>query len=267
MSRADAAFTGSIPEIYDRRLGPFVFEPYARDLARRLSGSTRSVLETAAGTGIVTTELARALPGARIAATDLNPAMLDHAAKKPGLAAVEWAPADAQALPFPDAAFEAVVCQFGVMFFPHKARAFAEARRVLRPGGCFLFNVWDRIEENEASFEIERALEAEFPENPPRFLRRTPHGCHDTGLLRGLLADAGFSEVRIEMVAKRGQAPSAEDPAVGFCHGSPMRAEIEAHGEGALERATAAAQRELADRFGKGPIDTKLQAFVVQAVA
>jgi ubiquinone/menaquinone biosynthesis C-methylase UbiE len=267
MSSTDSAFIGSIPEIYDRRLGPFVFEPYARDLARRLPGSTRTLLETAAGTGIVTRALAQGLPGAQITATDLNPTMLEHAARKPGLGAVEWRQADAQSLPFADGAFEAVVCQFGVTFFPDKARAFAEARRVLRPGGCFLFSVWDRIEENEASYAIELALDAEFPGDPPRFLRRTPHGWHDTERLRALLSQAGFGDVTIEMVAKRGQAPSAEDPAVGFCHGSPMRAEIEAHGEGALERATAAAQRAVAARFGEGPIDTKLQAFVIAATA
>jgi ubiquinone/menaquinone biosynthesis C-methylase UbiE len=153
MPKIDTVFSGSIPSIYDRYLGPLIFEPYAQDLANRLSDlHAERVLETAAGSGIVTRALLRSLPAsASIVATDLNQPMLDHAAKQVSSSRVSWQKADAQALPFPDGAFDAVVCQFGVMFFPDKQKAYREARRVLKPGGHFVFNVWDSIEYNEAA--------------------------------------------------------------------------------------------------------------------
>ncbi|HEX7952510.1 MAG TPA: class I SAM-dependent methyltransferase, partial [Burkholderiales bacterium] len=148
---SDKVFAGSIPKLYDSHLVPLIFAPYASDLAERLRSRRISrLLEIAAGTGVVTRALAAALPdSAAIVATDLNQAMLDQAARVGTKRAVEWRQADAMQLPFEDASFDAVVCQFGVMFFPDKPKAFAEARRVLRPGGLFLFNVWDSIAENE----------------------------------------------------------------------------------------------------------------------
>src|SRR5687767_1020758 len=152
MQASDTVFAGSIPELYDRCLGPFLFEPYAADLAERAAAlRPRRVLETAAGTGIVTAALRRALPDAEIVATDLNPDMLRVAEAKAGSSDIVFAPADAQALPFPDGGFDLVVCQFGAMFFPDRVAAYREARRMLAPGGAFLFNVWDRLEANSAS--------------------------------------------------------------------------------------------------------------------
>jgi ubiquinone/menaquinone biosynthesis C-methylase UbiE len=143
VAQNDAAFSGSIPQQYDHKLVNLLFSLYAADLAERVrSCQVQSVLETAAGTGLLTVELVRGLPpGARIVATDLNPPMLDYGATKPGLESVQWQQADAQALPIADAAFGAVVCQFGVMFFPDRVAAYREARRVLKPGGHFLFTV------------------------------------------------------------------------------------------------------------------------------
>ena len=177
----DKVFAGSIPKLYDTYLVPLIFEPYAADLVNRLRARPLSrVLEIAAGTGVVTRALASALPeSATIVATDLNQAMLDQASVVGTKRAVEWRQADAMQLPFPDATFDAVACQFGVMFFPDKPKAFSEARRVLRPGGIFIFNVWDRIEENEFAHTVTTALESVFPKDPPRFMARTPHGYHD----------------------------------------------------------------------------------------
>jgi ubiquinone/menaquinone biosynthesis C-methylase UbiE len=177
----DKAFAGSIPKLYDTYLVPLIFEPYAADLASRLSSrSLSSLLEIAAGTGVVTRALASVLPASvAIVATDLNQAMLDQASATGTTRTVEWRRADALHLPFPDGTFDAVVCQFGVMFFPEKSEAFAEARRVLTPGGVLIFNVWDRIEENEFADTVTAALESVFPEDPPRFMARTPHGYHD----------------------------------------------------------------------------------------
>jgi ubiquinone/menaquinone biosynthesis C-methylase UbiE len=147
----DQVFAGAIPRVYDAWLVPLIFEPYAADLVARLASRSLSrVLEIAAGTGVVTRRLASALPGhVSIVASDLNQAMLDHAAALGTARAVEWRQADALSLPFEDHDFDAVVCQFGAMFFPDRAQAFSEALRVVRPGGVFVFNVWDRIETNE----------------------------------------------------------------------------------------------------------------------
>ena len=155
----DKVFAGSIPKLYETHLVPLIFEPYAADLARRVAACKPSrILEIAAGTGVVTRALARSLPGGvDIVATDLNPGMLEQAAAVGTSRPVQWQQADAMALPFPDASFDTVACQFGVMFFPDKAKAFAEARRVLKPGGTLLFSVWDRIEENEFADVIGRA--------------------------------------------------------------------------------------------------------------
>src|SRR5487761_2121784 len=181
----DRLFAGSIPQLYERYLVPLIFEPYAADLAARVAlREPTSVLEIAAGTGVVTRRLASTLaPAATIVATDLNQAMLDQAASMGMSRPVEWRQADATQLPFTDESFDVVVCQFGVMFFPDKPRAFSEARRVLRPGGAFIFNVWDRIDQNEFAHTVTLALEPLYPLDPPRFLARVPHGHSDTDAL------------------------------------------------------------------------------------
>jgi len=261
---ADADFTGSVPQFYDRYLGPFLFEPYAKDLARRLDGFDGELLEVAAGTGVVTRALDAALPaGARIVATDLNPAMLDHAASGLSSPRVSWRPADGQALPFADAAFDAVVCQFGVMFFPDRAAGFAEARRVLRPGGRYLFNVWDSLAENEETAIVHEAVATLFPEDPPGFLARTPFAYSDKDRIRADLQAAGFRSIEIETVRKMAHAPAAGDIATGYCNGSPLRAEIEARDPQGVTRAAEAATRALEARYGQGPIEAPIQAHVI----
>src|SRR5690348_12226967 len=187
----DAKFAGSIPALYDTHLVPLIFEPYALDLARRLTSmAPRRVLELAAGTGVATRALARALPAASsLVATDLNAPMLEQAEAIEIARPVEWRQADALQLPFDDETFDAVVCQFGVMFFPSKPRAFSEARRVLAPGGRFVFNVWDRIGENEFADVVTMSLARRYPEDPPRFLARIPHGYFDRRAIERDLAE------------------------------------------------------------------------------
>jgi ubiquinone/menaquinone biosynthesis C-methylase UbiE len=267
VAQSDTVFTGSIPALYNRYLGPLLFEPYAADLARRVaSGAPERVLETAAGTGILTRALAGVRSGtAEIVATDLNQPMLDFAAAQPGIERVQWQQADATAVPFPELSFDAVACQFGVMFFPDKVTAYRETLRVLRPGGRFVCSVWDRIEENEVSGVVTEAVAALFPDDPPNFLARTPHGYHDTEKIRAELTAAGFARVDIETVARRSRAVSPRDPAIGFCQGTPLRNEIEARDPSRLAEATDAAAAALASRFGPGPIDGKIQALVVTA--
>jgi ubiquinone/menaquinone biosynthesis C-methylase UbiE len=266
MKEADKVFTGSVPIIYDRYLGPLIFEPYALDMAERVAATgARRILETAAGTGIVSRAMARRIPDASILATDLNQPMLDHAVSQTKAANVTFGQADAQSLHFEDSTFDAVVCQFGVMFFPDKPKALAAARRVLKPGGRLFFSVWDRIEDNEFADLTVATLARLYPANPPNFLARTPHGFHDKTILERLSRDAGFSGIEIDTVGKTSRAPSASEPALGYCQGTPTRGEIEAQGAGELERATAAVKDAAAKRFGAGPIEGRIQAIVVSS--
>lgn len=262
----DAAFTSAIAELYDRHLVPMFFEPYALDLAGRVAAlDPAGVLELAAGTGAATRALARTLPArTSLVATDLNPAMLERAAAAGTPRPVQWRLADALHLPFEDAGFDAVACQFGAMFFPDKVRAFSEARRVLRRGGALVFSVWGRVEESELTDAVVTTLARLFPRDPPRFMQRTPHGYFDRGAISRDLASAGFAAApRFEAVAARSRAPSAEVAALALCQGTPLRGEIEARSGPSLAEATAVCAEALASRFGRGVIDGGMVAHVV----
>ena len=263
---SDRLFAGSIPEVYENYLVPLIFEPYAADLASRVVLYQPSrVLEIAAGTGVVTRHLARVMPKeASIVATDLNRPMLDQAVAIQAARPIEWLQADAMQLPFPDATFDVVVCQFGVMFFPDKVKAFSEAWRVLRWGGHFLFNVWDRIEENEFADTVTRALAALFPKNPPQFLARIPHGYADVAVVAAELGRGGFSRhPTFTRLAARSRAASPAVPAIAYCQGTPLRSELEARGPSSLDDATAAATTAIRSRFGEGAVDGKIRAYIV----
>src|SRR6266852_4469090 len=262
-SGADKVFAGSIPKVYETHLVPLLFEPYAADLVNRLASRSLSrVLEVAAGTGVVTRALASVLPErVSIVATDLNQPMLDQASALGTTRPVEWRQADAMQLPFQDGTFDAVVCQFGVMFFPEKAKAFSEAHRVLRPGGVLVFNVWDRLEENEFADTVTAALASLFPEDPPRFLARTPHGYHEHASIGQDLVSGGFiAPPEIITLAARSRARSPRDPAIAYCQGTPLRNEIEARGASRLGEATDTAAEAIGRRFGWGDVDGKIQA-------
>jgi ubiquinone/menaquinone biosynthesis C-methylase UbiE len=267
MPQGDKVFAGSIPAIYDQYLRPLIFEPYAVDLAERLSDlRDGQILETAAGTGVVTHALTGRLEhGVQIVATDLNQPMLDYAATLFSSPRVSWRQADALSLPFEASSFDAVVCQFGVMFFPDRPKAYREVLRVLKPGGRFFFNVWDRIEENEFAFVVTNALKTVFPTDPPLFMARTPHGHHDTSMVRSELRAAGFTQVQIETLARRSSAATPRDPAIAYCQGTPLRNEIEARDGSRLEEATDAAASAIAAQFGTGPVDGKIQAHIICA--
>lgn len=262
----DKVFTGAVAQFYEKHLVPLIFEPYAADMAKRLaSRSPMRVLEIAAGTGVVTRALASVLPQrSAIIATDLNQPMLDMACAIGTPRPVEWRQADAMQLPFPDKSFDAVVCQFGIMFLPEKAKAFSEARRVLKPGGVYIFNVWDRIEENEFADVVTTALEPLFPKDPPRFLARTPHGYYDAMAIARDLAEGGFTTPpQFSTLAARCRAESSLVPAVAYCHGTPLRNEIEARDASLLDKATDLAAEAIAQRFGRGAVDSKIQAHIV----
>jgi len=268
MVATDKVFAGSIPELYDRFMVPLIFEPYARDLANRLAkAGPQDLLETAAGTGVLTRAVAARLPAStRITVTDLNQPMLDHARTRlSGDSRITWKQADALALPFGDQSFDAVACQFGAMFFPDKVQGYKEARRVLKPGGNFFFNVWDRIEENEFADVVTQSLAVVFPQDPPRFMARTPHGYHDVKQIREELQAAGFTNISIDVVDARSKAASPRDPAIAYCQGTPLRSEIEARGAPGLEEATNKAADAMARKFGNGAVDGRIRAFVIGA--
>ncbi len=270
MADTDHIFGGSIPDLYDRYLVPMLFAPFALDLSNRTAArAPERVLELAAGTGVVTRALATRLPAAAaIVATDLNQAMLDRAAAVGTSRPVEWRQADALHLPFADATFDVVVCQFGVMFFPDKPRAFAEARRVLKPGGAFVFSVWDRIAENDFADVVAAALDAAYPGNPPRFLARTPHGYYERATIERDLAGGGFStQPRFETTTARSRAASPGLAATAFCHGTPLRAEIEGRAGYSLAEATDLVAAAMAKRFGPGEVSGQTQAHIVSVEA
>jgi ubiquinone/menaquinone biosynthesis C-methylase UbiE len=268
MVASDKVFAGSIPEVYDRLLVPLIFEPYARDLAERVArAEPQDVLEVAAGTGALTREIVARLPvQVRIVATDLNQPMLGHAAARQSHRDnVTWQQADALALPFKDREFDVVACQFGVMFFPDKIKGYGEARRVLNPGGRFFFNVWDRISENQFADVVTEALATYFPNDPPLFMARTPHGYHMVDKIREELIAAGFADSSVETVEHSSRAATPMDVAMAYCQGTPLRSEIEARDASRLEDATRVAADALARRFGKGPIEGRIRAHVITA--
>ena len=268
MRDSDKVFAGSVPENYDRHMVPLIFQPYADDMARRAAVlKPDAVLEIAAGTGAVTRALAPQLPpDARYIVTDLNPPMLDYAAsQQPPDKRIQWQQADAMALPFADESFDLAFCQFGAMFFPDRALAYREARRVLKAGGHFLFSVWDRIETNVFADEVTNALARLLPTDPPRFLARTPHGYHHTTMIRNELESVGFSDVAIDTRTEISRAPSPRHVATAYCQGTLLRNEIEAAG-GNLEAATDYVTASLAERHGHGAIAAKIQAHVITAV-
>ena len=228
--------------------------------------SSGALLEVAAGTGIVTTILAQALPPeVAVTATDLNQPMLDFAATKPGLDRITWRQADAVALPFPDASFDAVVCQFGVMFFLDRQHAHAEAHRVLKPGGRYIFNVWDKLADNPVFEIVHRAVANLYPARPPGFIARTPCGYNDETVIRSDLQQGGFESCTITTVATTWSPSSARDPAIAFCQGSPLRAEIEAADPDGPVRATETAAAAIAAYLGGRSPDFKTRAVVVEA--
>jgi ubiquinone/menaquinone biosynthesis C-methylase UbiE len=267
MPEANATFTGSIPENYDRYLGPILFGPYAIDLVSRLDISQdAAVLELACGTGIVTRRLVERLgPGAKVLATDLNESMLNYARARLGSGdSVEWKQADASDLPFADQSFDAVVCQFGLMFFPDKERAVRETYRVLKPGGTFLFNVWDAIEQNDLPHTAHEVVGKFFADNPPDFYD-VPFSFHDRETIRTLLATAGFDDIELTLLPLGAIAASALDIAKGLVHGNPIITAIRERDESRVPEIEAALASAIAARYGDAPVRARMRALICRA--
>jgi ubiquinone/menaquinone biosynthesis C-methylase UbiE len=267
MTATDTIFAGSIPAIYDQYMVPLIFAPYAKLVGKRAAElRPHRILETAAGTGVATEELHRALPEADIIATDLNAPMLEQAARRVSASNVRFQPADAQALPFGDNSFDLVVCQFGIMFFPDKVRANSEARRVLRDGGRYMLTIWDRIEHNLATMAAGRAVGDLFPGDAVHFYERVPFRYHDVGLIERDLMAAGFTDVEFETVDLPSHASSAREAAIALVQGTPVRSDIEQIDPTMLGQATDAAEAALRQFEGPDGFDAPMSARLVTAI-
>ncbi|ANH39369.1 Demethylmenaquinone methyltransferase [Nocardioides dokdonensis FR1436] len=258
---ADTTWAADMPAAYDALLGPVLFAPYAEDMAARVAAChPSSVLELAAGTGRLTSELVAALPAAQVTATDLNQAMVDHGRGR--VPQARWSQADAMDLSFEDGSVDVVVCQFGVMFFPDRVAALGEAARVLAPGGSLLVSTWDTVETNHLAAQLVVALERVFPEDPPAFVVRVPHGYADVARFRADARAAGLVDVEVETVALTSRAPSARSFARGVCTGSPLRAGLAERGD--LAEATERVADELTALLGEGPVSGPMSAHVLR---
>lgn len=265
MSEREAIFAGSVPENYHRYLVPLIFDEYARDLAGRTKVSQDgTVLEIACGTGILTRHLRASLPvTTSIVATDINPPMLEVAqAELEGLEAIGYRTADGTALPFPDASFEAVVCQFGVMFFPDKDLGYREAARVLKPAGTFIFNVWDSLDHNVFSRDVHEKVVELFPEDPPQFLA-LPYEYHDISRIKMQLQAAGFEDIHFFVLPRESRAPSAREVALAYAKGTPLAVQLAERRieDVALEQV----HNMITERYGKGAVAAPMQAITILA--
>jgi ubiquinone/menaquinone biosynthesis C-methylase UbiE len=266
MTATDTVFAGSIPATYDRYMVPLLFRPYAELVAERAKAlAPARILETAAGTGVVTEALHRALPNAEIVATDLNPPMLEQAAQRVGAPNVRFQQADALDLPFDDGSFDLVVCQFGVMFFPDKVKGNAEARRVLRDDGRYILVIWDKVDRNLATKAAGSAVGALFPDDDAAFYERIPFRYYEQEWIERDLRVAGFSEIEFDTVELRSRAASARDAAIGLTQGTPMRSEIEGRDPAMLARATDAATEALRQFEAPNGFDAPMSAHIVTA--
>jgi SAM-dependent methyltransferase len=255
-------FAHSTPALYDRYMGPLLFEPYAKLVAERCAVlHPNRILETAAGTGIVTRAVHRTAPQAQIVATDVNPAMLDYAAKALKSETISFRLANAQDLPFDAGSFDVVLSQFGVMFFPDKVRANQEARRVLRRNGHYLLVTFNQLELNPIPKAAADALNGLFATEPFDYMDRGPFSYADPTRIRDDLLAGSFTEVQIETIELSSRV-NARDAAQGLVFGSPLRAEIERRDPSAVDRAAEAVAQALMPWDGK---DAPMSAHVVTA--
>lgn len=251
---------------YDQFFGPLYFEPYAIEVAKRIDPAGNAVvLEIAAGTGRVTRHIRqRILPSAKLIGSDISGEMLAVAKKKLGHLEIEWQNIDAQQIPFSDNSIDLVICCFGYMFVPDKPTAFAEAYRVLRPGGQFLFTTWDKLENNPASY-ISRYIAKQYLEDPLPASYDLATSMSDEMVIRSLLQDAGFSKLSVEKVNLHSVSRSAKEAALGFVQGGAVYDEVRKSKPGSIEEIKTRLEKELAGQFGDAPMIAPISALISQA--
>jgi ubiquinone/menaquinone biosynthesis C-methylase UbiE len=267
MADNNAQFDGSIPDYYDRFLGPVLFEPFATDLATRLNASAGvDVLEIACGTGLLTRAVSEHLQrDLRITATDLNQPMLEYAqAKLADISGITWALADMSALDFPSNSFDFVICQFGLMFVPDTLAAVREVHRVLRPNGAFLFNVWDALERNDLQRIAHETMCRLFADDPPRFYE-VPFRLYEQDKLEVLLRDGGFDEIDFTVLSREAEGFSARAVATGLVFGNPLITAIRERAMVEVETVVDQLAEAISQDCGTEPAVGKMQAIVITA--
>jgi ubiquinone/menaquinone biosynthesis C-methylase UbiE len=258
------SFAGTVPENYDRYLGPVLFEPYAVDICDRISDA-KNILEIACGTGRVTRHLLSKLSvDGKLVATDLNADMIAVAKTKINDDRVEWKVANAQQLPFEDNSFDYIICQFGVMFFPDKASAMAEAYRVLQPGGKYIFNVWDALKHNPRSAIIKDIMEDVMGDDAPDFLKKGPYSYHDKEEITSLLKLTGFKKIKADVVCKTAYFEFSDDLVNGFVKGSPLSAYLAEQTDGLKENIISQLRKTVVNEFGEKNLESPMQAIVFE---
>jgi ubiquinone/menaquinone biosynthesis C-methylase UbiE len=263
MNNKNPSFKGSIPEKYDKHLGPFLFNFFSDDIVKRLSAlKLNAILEIACGTGIVTGKLINAFLSAEITATDINPDMLQYAKSKfSGESNITWKTADAMKLPFDDNSFEAVICQMGVMFFPDKQTAFNEAFRVLKPGGIFIFNTMDTIEANDVSYTVNETLKNLFKDNHPNFFEIV-FSLHNKEQIEKLLRNSGFKDVMFNIIDEYTTGKSAHSVATGLIEGTPVSNQIIQMNTIPIQEVQNEVEKAIAAKHGDNPVKGKVKAIV-----
>ena len=260
-------FKGSIPEHYDHYLGPMFFEPYAIEVVSHIDPSVVNVaLEIGAGTGVVTRHLRNVLSkNAKLIASDISPDMLERAKEKLKGQNIDWQILEATQLPFEDKSIDLVVCCFAYMFVEDKSKAFAEAYRVLKPGGMFLFTTWDKLELNEASHTFRKIVKEYLADSlPPNF--KLPFAFNDPDEMKNLLTKAGFSSVDIDSVEKLSVCSTAKEAATGLARGGSLYQEIMNRNPAWIEEICEKLEKELAEKYGE-PVQASMRAVVGKAIA
>ena len=251
---------------YDEFLGPMFFEPYAIEVAKRIDPSSVSLaLEIAAGTGRVTRHIRKRISAsAKLIASDIDENMLAVAKEKLGNPEIDWQNIDAQQLPFSDNSIDLVVCCFGYMFVPDKPKAFAEAYRVLRPGGMFLFTTWDKLENNAASY-TSRSAAVKYFEGPLPESYNLATSMNDEAIIRPLLEDAGFPKISIEKVQKHSVCTTAKEAATGLVQSGSIFQEIKKRNPAWIDEILITVEKELSEKFGVAPMIAPISAVISQA--
>lgn len=267
MANSHSAFKGEIPHYYEKYLGPLIFQKYAEDLSRRIKAPDGGfILETAAGTGMATRQLRSAIQDdVRVVVTDLNKDMLTIAKQKfESTENIEFQTGNAQNLSFENSVFDAVICQFSLMFFEDKFTAIKEAARVLKPDGTFLFNVWDSFEHNHFIKTVNESIVKKFPDTPPDFFS-IPYGYYNIDVIKDLLHETGFDDIEISVIPRTSTANSAKDVALGYILGTPVSLQIEKIAPGSLSDIVDSVEEAIATEFGSNNVSAKMQAIVFKA--